>query len=191
MFQVILARRRDKVVNQREIKLSLPWVRSSSQYTGIRIVFRCIAFSFGHTGAMYFTSDALEFPSSPPSIRNGLPCTISCVAVPCFFMWGRAVALCGRTDAHTRGNPTGTMLIRHIWESSADIYFPECSCHRVLFRQDSIWAQEFPYRSKASDEGLLCPHAEFRSRLLEHPVPVAQQRGGVREEFKKNAARRK
>ena len=47
-------------------------------------VFSPAALSFGQIGLMYATLVALLLDNSPASARNGLPSTISWVAVPCF-----------------------------------------------------------------------------------------------------------
>ena len=45
----------------------------------------------GQIGFRNSELEELELRSSPASIRNGLPSTINCVAVPCFRRWGMAV----------------------------------------------------------------------------------------------------
>jgi hypothetical protein len=55
---------------------------------------------------MYFASDALEFPSSPPRIRKGFPWIMSWVAVPCFLKWGIADVRCVWTEATETINST-------------------------------------------------------------------------------------
>ena len=54
------------------------------QETPARTVLRLAATSLGHIGFMYSTLVALLLRSSPASAKNGLPSTISWVAVPCF-----------------------------------------------------------------------------------------------------------
>jgi hypothetical protein len=50
-----------------------------------------MATSRGQIGFRNSELEELELRSSPASIRNGLPSTINCVAVPCFRRWGMAV----------------------------------------------------------------------------------------------------
>jgi len=52
------------------------------QETPAMTVFSPAAASFGQIGFMYSTLVALLLANSPASARNGLPSTISCVAVP-------------------------------------------------------------------------------------------------------------
>jgi hypothetical protein len=81
---------------------------------------------------MYFKSDPLEFPSSPPRIRNGLLWTISCVAVPCFLKWGIAEVLCGWTDAiQPTEIHTDTRVIRNALDATA-VLPPELASDNVL-----------------------------------------------------------
>src|SRR4051812_24374928 len=51
-----------------------------------------MAFRRGQCGFMYSALEALELPSSPPRIRNGLPSTMSCCVSPCFSSRGGAAA---------------------------------------------------------------------------------------------------
>src|SRR4051812_21339481 len=61
----------------------LPSVGSiSSQYTGASTVLRFMALSRGQCPRRYAALEALELPSSPPRIRNGLPSTTSCCVPP-------------------------------------------------------------------------------------------------------------
>ena len=74
-----------------EVQSNFPSTGSmSSQDTGASTVFKCIRRSRGQCGAMYEALEALELPSSPPSTRNGLSCTIKRVAEPCFSSRGGA-----------------------------------------------------------------------------------------------------
>ena len=54
------------------------------QETPARTVLTLASTILGHAGFMYSTLVALVLPNSAASARNGLPSTISWVAVPCF-----------------------------------------------------------------------------------------------------------
>ena len=55
-----------------DVQSNLPSAGSmSSQYTGARTVLSCMAFRRGQCACMYSALEALEFPSSPPRMRNG------------------------------------------------------------------------------------------------------------------------
>jgi len=51
-------------------------------------VFRLAATSLGQIASIFSRLVAALLESSPETIRNGFPSTISCVALPCFFKWG-------------------------------------------------------------------------------------------------------
>src|SRR6187200_2089957 len=72
-----------------KVKSNFPSVGSiNSQYTGVRIVFRFMALNFAHVGRIYSRLEALELPNSPPRIKKGLFCTISCAVPPFFTRYG-------------------------------------------------------------------------------------------------------
>src|ERR1019366_6325541 len=88
------------------LRLRAPWITPSStvksnfpccgsiwfQETPGKRVLSLAAASLGHTVFMYSRLVGLRLNNSPASAWNGLPSTISWVAVPCFRR-------CGRSDA--------------------------------------------------------------------------------------------
>jgi hypothetical protein len=71
------------------VKSYLPSVDSmSSQEIGVKTVLSGMAASRGHSGFMYSKLEELELKSSPPSIKKGLPSTMSCIVTPRFSRCG-------------------------------------------------------------------------------------------------------
>src|SRR5215204_7408341 len=77
-------------------------------------VFKFICFSLGQIGSMYSLLDALELPSSPPSIKNGLLSTSNCVVFPFFTNRGIVNCACAFINTEKRPIPmmTNLFLIR-------------------------------------------------------------------------------
>ena len=60
----------------------------NSHENGTNAVLQCSATSLSQMGAMYARLEELELCTSPASMMNGWPATISCVAVPALRMNG-------------------------------------------------------------------------------------------------------
>jgi len=81
-MQVVAPRIADHAVQHAEVEL--PFRRLDlGQETAARTVLSPDWMSLGQNGFRYSMLVALLLPSSPASARNGLPSTISWVAVPC------------------------------------------------------------------------------------------------------------